>query len=453
MNYIDDLRANFYSGKTLDYNFRIDALKKLKHSLFVYKDKLKDAFFQDLNKCEFDFISCEFSMVIGEINYFLKHLKKLMAPHKVSTSIVNFPSHGIIYPEPYGVCLIMAPWNYPLQLALSPLVASIATGNVSVVKPSNYCPNVSNVIKKLLSVFDDNYIYVVLGGRDKNTELLEQRFDFIFFTGGDKVGRLVMEKASHNLTPVVLELGGKSPVIVCKDTDIDMAAKRITWGKYLNAGQTCVAPDHIYVHEDIKDKFIDKVKHYINEFYYVDGKITPDFTHIINEKHVERLKGLINQSKVVFGGNIDGRLIEPTVMDNVNYDDAIMGEEIFGPIMPILPFNDIDKVIDHIKKDEKPLALYLFTFDKDIQNKVMNNCSFGGGCINDCIMHLTNEKLPFGGVGRSGMGSYHGKKSFETFSHEKSVLIKNKTEINLKYPPYTDKKLKTVKAFTKSNKE
>lgn len=453
MDYIDNLRSYFYSGATLDYKFRIDALKKLKHSLFVNKEKLAEAFMQDLNKCEFDFISCEFSMVIGEINYFLKHLKKLMAPKKVSTSIVNFPSKGYIYPEPYGVCLIMAPWNYPLQLALSPLVASIACGNVSVVKPSNYCPNVSNVIKEVLSVFEENYIYVVLGGREKNTELLEQRFDFIFFTGGDKVGRLVMEKASHNLTPVVLELGGKSPVIVCKDTDIDMAAKRITWGKYLNAGQTCVAPDHIYVEEEIKDKFIERVKHYINEFYYVNGKITPEFTHIINEKHVDRLKGLMDPQKIVFGGNSSGKLIEPTVMDNVDYNDAIMGEEIFGPIMPILPFSDLDQVIDHIKKDEKPLALYLFTFNKEIQNKVMTNCSFGGGCINDCIMHLTNENLPFGGVGRSGMGSYHGKKSYETFSHEKSVLKKNKAEINLKYPPYTDKKLKTVKQFTGSNNE
>ena len=453
MDYIDKLRSFFYSGKTLDYKYRIDALKKLKHSLFVNKDKLAKAFMEDLNKCEFDFISCEFSMVIGEINYFLKHLKKLMAPHKVSTSIVNLPSHGLIYPEPYGVCLIMAPWNYPLQLALSPLVASIASGNVSVVKPSNYCPNVSNAIKEVLDVFNDDYIYTVLGGRDKNTELLEQRFDFIFFTGGDRVGRLVMEKASHNLTPVVLELGGKSPVIVCKDTNIDMAAKRITWGKYLNAGQTCVAPDHIYVDEEIKDAFIEKVKHYINEFYYVDGKITPDFTHIVNEKHVERLKGLIDSSKVVMGGKIEGRLIEPIIMDNVDYNDAIMGEEIFGPIMPIISFNDINKVIDHIKKAEKPLALYLFTFAKDIQNKVMRECSFGGGCINDCIMHLTNENLPFGGVGRSGMGAYHGKKSFVAFSHEKSVLVKGKKEINLKYPPYTDKKLKTVKSFTGSSKE
>lgn len=451
MNYIDNLRSNFYSGKTLPYEYRINALKKLKHSLFVHKDDFKDAFIKDFNKSEFDFISTEFSMVISEINYFLKHLKKLMKPKKVRPSIVNFPAKGKIYHDPYGVCLIMAPWNYPLQLALSPLVASIACGNVSVVKPSNYCPNVSNVIKDTLSVFDDDYIYVVLGGRDKNTELLEQRFDFIFFTGGDKVGRLVMEKASKNLTPVVLELGGKSPVIVAKDADLDLAAKRITWGKYLNAGQTCVAPDHIYVHKDVKAKFIELIKKYILEFYYQDEKLTSDFPYIINDKHVERLKGLIDPKKVVFGGNISGRLIEPTIMDNVTNDDAIMGEEIFGPIMPILEYDDINKVINHIKKDEKPLALYLFTFDKDIQNKVMTNISFGGGCINDTIMHLTSESMPFGGVGRSGMGSYHGKKSFETFSHEKSVLIKGKMEINLKYPPYDDKKLRAIKVFTKSN--
>ena len=453
MDYIDNLRKFFYTGKTLSYEFRIDALKKLKHSMFVHQDELAKAFVTDMNKCEFDFISCEFSMVIGEIDYFLKHLKKLMAPEKVKTSIVNFPSRGRIYHEPYGVALIMAPWNYPFQLAISPLVASIASGNVSVVKPSNYSPTVSNVIKDILSVFDDDYIYVVLGGRDKNTELLEQRFDFIFFTGGDKVGRLVMEKASHNLTPVVLELGGKSPVIVCEDTDIDMAAKRITWGKYLNAGQTCVAPDHIYVHKDIKDAFIEAVKKYINELYYQDGKLANNFTHIINDKHVDRLKGLLDPQKVVFGGKVDGRLMEPTIMDRVTLDDAIMGEEIFGPIMPILEFDDINKLIENIKTNEKPLALYLFTFDKDIQSKVMANISFGGGCINDCIMHLTSEDMPFGGVGRSGMGSYHGKKSFETFSHYKSVLVKGKGELNLKYPPYDDKKLNLVKAFTKSNKE
>ena len=262
-----------------------------------------------------------------------------------------------------------------------------------------------------------------------------------------------MEKASHNLTPVVLELGGKSPVIVCSDANIDIAAKRITWGKYLNAGQTCVAPDHIYVHESVKDKFIECVKKYIDVFYYKDGTLTSDFPFIINEKHVERLKGLMDQAKIVYGGKVEGRLIVPTIMDNVTSDDAIMQEEIFGPIMPILTFNDIDCLIDSLKVQEKPLALYLFTNDKEIMSKVMNIISFGGGCINDCIMHLTSEDMPFGGVGRSGMGSYHGKKSYEAFTHDKSVLIKKKSELNLKYPPYSDKKLKLVKAFTKSNKE
>lgn len=453
MDYIDNLRAFFNSGLTLDIKYRLIALQKLKHNLFNHKVALQKAFMQDYNKCEFDFISTEFSMVIGEINYFLKHLKKLSKPKTVSTSIVNFPSRGKIYHDPYGVCLIMAPWNYPLQLSLTPLIGSIAAGNVSVVKPSNYCPNVSNVIKDILSIFPDEYVYTVLGGRDKNAELLDQKFDLIFFTGGDKVGRLVMEKASHNLTPVILELGGKSPTIVCKDSDIDLAAKRITWGKFLNAGQTCVAPDHIYVHQDIKDKFIECVKKYINEFYYVDGKISKDFPYIINDKHVQRLKGLINYKKVVYGGKIDGKLIEPTIMDNVNYNDDIMQEEIFGPVMPILSFENIDELIKDLKVKEKPLALYLFTKDKGIIKKVMTNISFGGGCINDCIMHLTNEKLPFGGVGRSGMGSYHGKKTFDAFTHDKSVLVKGKLEINLKYPPYTKKKQKTVSMFTKSQKE
>ena len=447
LEYIRNLREFYYSNKTLDINFRINALKKLKESLFINKELIEEAFLKDFNKCKFDTITTEFAMVIGEIDFMLKNIKKLSKKKKVSTSITNFPSKGYIYKEPFGVVLIMSPWNYPLQLALSPLVGAIASGNVSVVKPSNYSPNVSKIIEKVLSVFSDCYIKVVLGGREKNTELLDQKFDFIFFTGGSTVGRVVLEKASINHTPCILEMGGKSPTIVCKDCDIDVSAKRITWGKYLNAGQTCVAPDYVLIDKDIKDEFIKHVIKYIKEFYYNDGVLNNNFPYIINDKHVNRLTGLIDYDKVVYGGKVNGRLIEPTIMDNVTFDDPVMQEEIFGPIMPLISFDNLGEVIDELKKKDSPLALYLFTNNKEIIDKVMKEIRFGGGCVNDCIMHLTNESLPFGGVGESGMGSYHGKKSFDAFTHEKSVLVKGKTEINMKYPPYSDKKLNTVSKF------
>ena len=292
-------------------------------------------------------------------------------------------------------------------------------------------------------------VILMIGGRSENTALLDSRFDYIFFTGGDTVGRLVMEKASHNLTPVSLELGGKSPCIVTSSADINLAAKRITWGKYLNGGQTCVAPDYILVDKRVHDEFIIKVKEWINKFYYENSTLSKDFTYIINDKHVERLKGLIDYKKVIFGGKIEGRLIEPTIMDNVNYNDLVMQEEIFGPIMPIITFDKLSDVVEDIKRKPHPLALYLFTKSKEDSNLVFQNIAFGGGCLNDCIMHLTNDKLPFGGVGRSGMGSYHGKKSFLTFSHEKSIFIKGRIELDVKYPPHTNKKMKLIKKFAK----
>jgi aldehyde dehydrogenase (NAD+) len=414
-------------------------------------DEIYKAFMLDFNKCEFDVISTEYSLVIQEIDYMLRHLRGFMKPKRVATSLVNVISSGYIYKEPYGVTLVMSPWNYPLQLSMVPVVASLASGNTVVLKPSKYAWNISLVLQKIASNFDPRLFSVVVGGREENQALLNQKFDFIFFTGGDDVGRVVLEKASQHLTPVVLELGGKSPCVVTNDADIDLAAKRITWGKYLNAGQTCVAPDHVYVHESVKDKFISKVIGYIQNFYYQNGTITDDFPSIINDKHVERLVGLIDSSKVVFGGHVnkERRLIEPTIMDNVNLDDAIMKEEIFGPIMPILSFTSIDALIEEFKTQEKPLAFYLFTSNGKEAKRIMDLVSFGGGCINDTIMHLTNDRLPFGGVGRSGMGSYHGKKSFDTFTHEKSVLKKAKIELPLKYPPYTIGKMKFIKWFFK----
>lgn len=442
-------RVYYFQGHTRSLAARQNVLHKLRKVLLEMHDEIYRAFKLDYNKCEFDVISTEYSLVIQELDYMLSHLRGLMRPRRVATSLVNVISSGYIMKEPYGVTLVMSPWNYPLQLSMIPVIAALAAGNTVILKPSKYALNVSLVLEKIASQFDPRLFSVVVGGREENQALLNQKFDFIFFTGGDDVGRVVLEKAAQHLTPVVLELGGKSPCIVMKDADIDLAAKRITWGKYLNAGQTCVAPDHIYVHESIKEQFVSRVIEYIQKFYYRDGVISQDFPSIINDKHVERLTGLINKDKVVYGGHIDKerRLIEPAIIDNVTYDDAIMKEEIFGPLMPILAFNDINELIEIFKSQEKPLAFYLFTTNNKEANRIMNLVSFGGGCINDTIMHLTNDTLPFGGVGRSGMGSYHGKKSFEAFTHEKSVLRKGKLELPLKYPPYSDGKKSFVKWF------
>ena len=455
---------------------RMCNLKILKQSILENLDELKKAFLIDYNKTEFDVLATEVGLVLNEINYMVKHLKALSKKKRVSTSLINFPSSGYLYREAYGVVLVVAPWNYPFQLSMMPLVGAIAGGNTVVLKPSNYCPEVSKVIKKILSVFDERYISVVLGGREQNAELFEQKFDFVFFTGGTTVAKVLAEKASRNLTPCVLELGGKSPCIINDDADVDLSAKRIVWGKFLNAGQTCVAPDHIYVHSSLKQKFVDAVIKYIKKFYYeevINGtsvqiekmdkslvnnidahtcacacELTKNFPYIINEKHLERLKGLIDPTKLVFGGRNTGRCLEPTVMVDVTWDDAVMGEEIFGPIMPILTFDNLNDLIKEIKQREKPLALYYFGEDSDTANKVIKSLSFGGGCINDTIMHLTEEKLPFGGVGLSGMGSYHGKKSFETFTHEKSVMKKSLAiDLPIRYMPYSNKKIKLVKFF------
>ena len=389
-------------------------------------------------------------MVISEIDYLINHIKQYTKRRRVKSNLINFPSKGYIYKEPYGVVLVMSPWNYPFQLSMIPLVCALATGNTVVLKPSSYSPNVSNVIKDILTIFDDRLVSVVMGGREANKELLDQKFDYIFFTGGKTVGKFVMEKASINLTPVTLELGGKSPCIIYKDANIDVAAKRIVWGKYLNAGQTCVAPDYVLIHDDVHDEFIKCVKKYIEEFFYENGVIKSSFPYIINDKHYNRLNNLIDEKKVVIGKkNNNSRLIEPIVMDNCTYYDKVMQEEIFGPIMPIISYNDINSLIDELKVKSKPLALYIFSNNHEVTENVLNNVSSGGACVNDVIMHLTSDTLPFGGVGESGMGMYHGLKSMETFTHEKSVFVKGKTELNVKYQPYSDKKIKLIKKLMK----
>lgn len=442
---IERQREFFLKGKTRSIDFRLNVLKKIRSIITNNYDSIINAFNEDLRKCEFDVVTTELGMVITEIDYFIKNLRKLSEKTKVKSNLINTPSKGYIIHEPYGVTLIMSPWNYPLQLSIIPLVGAIAAGNTVVLKPSNYSKAVSTLLYDLFSVIDERVITVVLGGRDENQDLLNQRFDYIFFTGSPTVGKYVMEKASHFLTPVTLELGGKSPCIIDEHCDLDLTCKRIVWGKFLNAGQTCVAPDYVLVHKNIHNEFVRKAIDYINAFYYENNRLTKNFTAIINKKHLERLAKLIDPKKVVFGGTIKDRVMEPTIIDGAGYGDKVMKEEIFGPIMPIVEYESIDNALYDMKRINKPLALYVFSNNQKFIWKVINNISSGGVCINDVIMHLTNDNLPFGGVGNSGMGSYHGKKSFETFSHERSIFEKGKAEINVKYPPYTEKNMKLIK--------
>jgi len=439
-------REYYLSGKTLPIQKRRQTLEKIKSILYANRQKINQAFKDDYNKGEMDVTSTEFYMVISEINYLLKHLNSLTSPKKVHASIANMPSKAYLISEPYGVVLIVSPWNYPLQLTLAPMVGAIAAGNTVVVKPSNYAKNVSAVMAEIFSCFDKDYISFVLGGREQNQLLFEQTFDYIFFTGGTTVGKLLMSKAAEHLTPISLELGGKSPAIIDEDADIDIAARRLAWGKFLNAGQTCVAPDHFLVHEKVHDKFVQALLKYVKEFYYVDGKLTDDFPWVINDKHVEMLKGLIDEKKLIWGGKVaHDRALEPTIMDNCTYDDLVMKDEIFGPVLPIITFNYLDKLLEEQLRRPKPLAFYYFSSNSRKAKKVMSRMPYGGGCVNDCIMHMTSDSMPFGGVGNSGMGSYHGEMSFVTFSHQKSVLVKSKSELMVKYPPYTKKKLSMIK--------
>ncbi|MCH4228676.1 MAG: aldehyde dehydrogenase family protein [Bacilli bacterium] len=446
---VDRQREYFYTGVTLPLENRKKNLIRIKELLYKYRTRFNEAFLLDYNKCEFDVLSTEFYLVLEECDYHIKHLYKETKAKKVRTSIVNFPSKGYLLQEPYGVTLIMAPWNYPLQLALEPLMGAIAAGNTAVIKPASYAANVSKVIYDMFTEMNEpGLISVVLGGRAENQDLLEQRFDYIFFTGGATVGKLVLQKAAEHLTPVSLELGGKSPCIVDKDADIDLAAKRIIWGKFLNAGQTCVAPDHIYVHKDVHDELLQRCLSYVQSYFYHDGKLNDDFPHLINDKHAAKIASFLEPEKTVWGGKMEGRVLEPTILDGVTLSDPCMQEEIFGPIMPILTFDNLDTLLQEVNRREKPLAFYYFSKDKKKAKKVFAISPFGGGCYNDTIMHLTNDDLPFGGVGRSGMGAYHGLASFKTFSHQKSVLSKGKMEINMKYPPYTKKHLNFLKKLS-----
>lgn len=449
---VDEQKAFFQTGKTKEIDFRVNNLQLLYQAIQTNEKEIMDALQQDLNKANFESYVTEIGMVLEEISYMLKNMRGLLKAKRVRTPLAQFPSTSKIYKEPYGNVLIIAPWNYPFLLSLSPLVGAIAAGNCAIIKPSNDAPATSTMIKKLIEdTFDAGYISVVEGGREANQSLLDNKFDLIFFTGSSHVGRIVMEKAAKNLTPVVLELGGKSPCIVDETANIKVAAKRIVWGKGINAGQTCVAPDYLLVHKKIKAELIEEMKKNIRELLGDSPEENIEFPKIINEKHFDRLRNLIDTGQVIFGGksNEASRQIALTLMDDVGWDDPIMQEEIFGPILPILTYEDIEDVVSSINKRPKPLALYLFTGSKRMEKKIINDISYGGGCINDTLVHLATPHMGFGGVGESGMGNYHGKASIETFSHSKSVLKKsNFLDIPVRYPPY-GKKLSLLKKIMK----
>ena len=440
---LEKQRAYYRSGATIPVKFRVDQLRKLYETVKKYQNEINDALKSDLGKSHYEGFMCESGLVLTEISYMIKHTKKFAKRKTVATPLAQFHSHSYKQPVPYGNTLIMSPWNYPFLLTLDPLADAIAAGNTVVVKPSAYSPATSKIVEKIIKeCFSPEYVAVVTGGRAENTALLDQKFDFIFFTGSQAVGKEVLRRAADHLTPAVLELGGKSPCIVDASANIKLAAKRIVWGKYLNCGQTCVAPDYILCESSVKDEFVKAVIAEIKKQYGDDPLKNKDYGKIINEKHFARLCGLINENKVVVGGNAnpDTCQIAPTVMDNVNYDDAVMGEEIFGPIMPIITFDDFDAVVDELKTKDKPLALYLFTSNKKHIKRVTTELSYGGGCINDVVIHLATSNMGFGGVGESGMGSYHGKDGFDAFSHYKSIVDKKTwLDLPMRYQPFKSK--------------
>lgn len=440
---LDKQREYYKSGVTVPVNFRIEQLKKLYAAIKKYENEISQALHTDLGKSDYESFMCEIGLVLSEITYMIRHTKKFAKRKTVFTPITNFHAHCFKQPVPYGNTLIMSPWNYPFLLTVDPLADAIAAGNTAVVKPSAYSPATSAIISKIISeCFDAEYIAVITGGRAENAALLEQKFDFVFFTGSQAVGKEVLRHTAEHLTPSVLELGGKSPCIVDKSANIALAAKRIVFGKFLNCGQTCVAPDYILCESSIKDKFINEVTSQIKIQYGDNPLKNKDYGRIINQKHFERLCGLIDKNKVIIGGETDcgSNRIAPTVMDNVTENDAVMGEEIFGPIMPILTFDDFDKMVDNLKDKDKPLALYLFSSDKGQIKRITTELSYGGGCINDVVVHLSTSEMGFGGVGQSGMGSYHGKDGFDAFSHYKSIMDKKTwLDLPMRYQPYKNK--------------
>ncbi|HDE3211580.1 TPA: aldehyde dehydrogenase, partial [Staphylococcus aureus] len=437
-----DSKAFFNTQQTKDISFRKEQLKKLSKAIKSYESDILEALYTDLGKNKVEAYATEIGITLKSIKNARKELKNWTKTKNVDTPLYLFPTKSYIKKEPYGTVLIIAPFNYPFQLVFEPLIGAIAAGNTAIIKPSELTPNVARVIKRLINeTFDANYIEVIEGGIEETQTLIHLPFDYVFFTGSENVGKIVYQAASENLVPVTLEMGGKSPVIVDETANIKVASERICFGKFTNAGQTCVAPDYILVHESVKDDLITALSKTLREFYGQNIQQSPDYGRIVNLKHYHRLTSLLNseQMNIVFGGHSDEdeRYIEPTLLDHVTSDSAIMQEEIFGPILPILTYQSLDEAIAFIHQRPKPLSLYLFSEDENATQRVINELSFGGGAINDTLMHLANPKLPFGGVGASGMGRYHGKYSFDTFTHEKSYIFKStRLESGVHLPPY-----------------
>lgn len=450
---IEEQRAFFAKDVTKSVEFRQKALCRLEKVIRQYEEEINEALYQDLHKSRFESYMTEVGMTLSELAYVRKNLGKWTKRQKALTPLAQFYAESFEMPEPYGVVLVMSPWNYPFMLCMEPLIGALAAGNCCIVKPSAYAPAVSAVLGKILSAaFPREYAAVVEGGREENKALLNQRFDYIFFTGGVEVGRLVMEKAAAHLTPVTLELGGKSPCIVEETADLKLAAKRLVFGKFLNSGQTCVAPDYVLVQETVKQEFAGYVKFWIGKMLGKNPLKNPHYPKMINKKHFDRVMGLMEGEKVLTGGygEEESLQIAPTVLEGITGNSPVMQEEIFGPVLPMLTFQSIEEAEQFVKEREKPLALYLFTQNKAVEERILNNLSFGGGCINDTIIHLATSRMGFGGVGQSGMGSYHGKASFDTFSHKKSIVKKsNRIDLPVRYQPYTRGKEKLLRLFLK----
>ena len=450
-NILNKQRDFFRSGATLPVKNRLEVLKKLKEIIQNRENDILEALHIDLGKSSTEAYMCEVGLAVSEITYFIKNLKKFAKDKTVFTPLTNFHSRSYIKSVPYGNVLIISPWNYPFLLSIEPLVDAIAAGNTVILKPSAYSPATSKIVKEIVEeAFPQKYVAVVTGGRDENRHLLSMKFDYIFFTGSQNVGKEVLRAASENLTPVSLELGGKSPCIIDETADIKLAAKRIAFGKFLNCGQTCVAPDYIYCHESVKDKFIEELKKQI-EIQYTDNPLAnTNYGKIINQKHFVRLCNLLEENKIVIGGkvDVDALKIAPTVLDNITWEDKVMKEEIFGPILPIMTFNNVYEVVEIIEDRPHPLALYIFSNNKKTIHNVTQLCRYGGGCVNDVVVHLATPEMPFGGVGASGMGSYHGKFGFDIFSHKKSILDKKTWfDLPIRYQPYSEICDKLLKFF------
>ncbi|MBP7738652.1 MAG: aldehyde dehydrogenase [Spirochaetes bacterium] len=442
------LRKFFESGDTKNVSFRKKQLRLLRKAIRKNEDAIMDALARDLKKPLFESYASEIGILYTEIRHVLWHLRSWSRKRAVKTPIIHFYSTSAVRQEPYGVVLIIGPWNYPFQLIIAPLIAAIAAGNCAVIKPSELAPATSRLVAKIIrETFGDNYITVIEGGIEETGALLKEKFDYIFFTGGTAVGRIIMRAAAEQLTPLTLELGGKSPAIVDEDAHLPTAARRLCWGKFFNAGQTCLAPDYLLVHKTVKAAFVAELKKTIVEFYGDDPRSSKDYARIVNEKHFDRITGLLDGVKVIHGGESDrkNRFIAPTLVDGVTLKDPIMREEIFGPLLPIMSFGKLDDAIAIVNRLPRPLALYYFSKSVKKQEKVLGETSSGGGCINDTVSHVGSQELPFGGIGDSGMGRYHGKSGFDTFSHQRGILTRDiLVDMKLRYPPY-NKKVRLLK--------